>query len=438
MNIFPVIMCGGAGTSMWPESRADLPKPFLRLIGKRSTFQSTAAMLASSSAFQRPIILCHEDHRFLVSEQLAQIGVLADIVLEPVRRGSGPAVGVAAELAFMRDPDAIVFVLSADHVVAKPQDLVRLCEQAARMAARGRIVTLGVTPDLAMAQSCVEESYLRSSGGLVFSARTMRDEIAQFEPAMAQACAAAVADAMTDLQFCVLDKGALEQAPGTSIDDAVMARTARAAVIPADIGWSDVGDWSAVRALSPQDLKGNAVTGDAVLLDASNCLVRADGVLTAVVGLTEVIVIVTPDAVLVASADEAERVKDIVAELTRLKRPEAQAHTRVHRPWGYYQRLDAGERHQVKRIVVQPGGRLSLQKHHHRAEHWIVVRGAAEVVVDDEMRLVHENESIYLPMGCLHRLANPGKIALELIEVQTGSYLGEDDIIRVEDAYNRV
>jgi mannose-1-phosphate guanylyltransferase/mannose-6-phosphate isomerase len=467
MTIIPVIMCGGAGTRMWPESRESFPKQFLRLFGDQSTFQTVAKVLAEAPAFDRPIVITNHAYRFLVAEQLAQAGVLAEVVLEPVRRDSGPAIAVATELALARDPEAVVIVMAADHVVEDTAGLVAKCEAAARAAAKGRIVTLGIQPthpetgygyirpgvetgdgafevaafvekpDVETARKYVEQGYLWNSGNFVFAAATMRDEIAAFEPAMASACAAAVKQAKRDLQFLVLDEAAFAAAPKKSIDYAVMEHTKRAAVIPADIGWSDVGAWSAVRSLSKQDANGNAVRGDAFVFDGSNCLVRTDGLLTAVVGLSDVIVITTQDAVLVAHADAAPRVKDVVETLKQLKRPEAQEHKRVYRPWGYYQSIDTGGRYQVKRIVVNPAGRLSLQKHYHRAEHWVVVRGTAEVTIDETVRMVHENESIYLPIGCTHRLTNPGKIDLELIEVQTGSYLGEDDIIRVEDVYNR-
>lgn len=452
---------------MWPESRESFPKQFLQLTGPLSTFQSTALMLAGAAQFARPIVITNTDYRFLVAEQLAQVKVDAEIVLEPVRRDSGPAVAAAAELAYARDPEAVVIIMAADHVVRDRDGLVALCVKAAEVASKGRVVTLGIKPahpetgygyiqpgdvvsgdvrkvaafvekpDAKTAQTYLDKGYLWNSGNFIFSAATMRDEIARFEPAMAEACAAAVSKAVVDLQFLVLDRASFESATRKSIDYAVMERTDKAAVIPADIGWSDIGTWSAVHELSAQDAQGNALTGEAVVLDGKNNLIRSDGLLTAVVGLDNIIVIATQDAVLVVDSSAAARVKDLVETLKLQKRPEAQEHKRVYRPWGYYQSVDHGERYQVKRIVVKPDGRLSLQKHHHRAEHWIVVKGTAEVTVDDSVRQVHENESIYLPIGCTHRLVNPGKINLELIEVQTGSYLGEDDIIRMEDVYNR-
>ena len=468
-KILPVIMCGGSGTRMWPESRESLPKQFLPLLGPRSTFQTTVAMLASSDAFERAIILTNHDYRFLVAEQLAAIGVQAEIVIEPVRRDSAAAVAVAAELAGRKGPGVVLAALAADHAITDPAKFLALCVEAGQAAAAGRIVTLGIKPtspatgygyirvgapiseapgsfevaafvekpDEATARRYIAEGCLWNSGTFIFGADVMKAEIAQFEPAIADAAARAVAESKIDLQFRVLDETALSSSPRKSIDYAVMEHTKRAAVVPADIGWSDVGAWSSVLELSERDANGNAVGPNGVALDASNVLIRSPDCLTAVVGLDNVIVITTSDAVLVLNASKADQVKTLVEQLKREGRREVQEHKRVYRPWGYYQSIDDGDRYQVKRIVVKPGGRLSLQKHFHRAEHWVVVRGTAEVTRDTEKKLVHENESIYLPLGVVHRLENPGKIDIELIEVQTGSYLGEDDIVRIEDIYNR-
>jgi mannose-1-phosphate guanylyltransferase/mannose-6-phosphate isomerase len=292
-------------------------------------------------------------------------------------------------------------------------------------------------PDEAKAQRFVEEGYLWNSGNFIFRADVMLEELHRFEPEMAKAAISAVDKARADLGFLLLDAESFATAPKKSIDYAVMERTQKAAVIAADVGWSDVGLWSTVWRLSQRDADGNSLRGKAVAIDSHNVLIRANDQLTAVVGLDNVIVVTTPDAVLVADSSQSEKIKQLVDRLKAEKRPEASEHKRAYRPWGYYQSVDEGSRYQVKRIVVKPGGRLSLQKHFHRAEHWIVVRGTAEVARDGETLNVHENESIYLPIGCEHRLANPGKINLELIEVQTGSYLGEDDIIRIQDVYNR-
>ena len=468
-KIVPVIMCGGSGTRMWPESRESLPKQFIPLFGERSTFQDAAAMLADETVFERLIVITNRDYRFKVAEQLDDIGVRAEIVLEPVRRDSGPAVAVAAELAARDKPDAIVAVLAADHRIADRDGLKRQLERAAEAAAAGYIVTLGIAPTHAAtgygyirpgeaiegegvvrrveafvekpnadrARAYVSEGYLWNSGNFVFRADVMRAEIREGAPAIAAAASAAVENARQDLQFLVLDEASFESAPKISIDYAVMERTRAAAVIEADIGWSDVGTWSAVQDLTPGDKDGNSIRGNGVILEARGVHLRSPDMLTAVVGVENVIVVTTPDAVLVLGSAHADKVKQLVEQLARERRPEATTHKKVYRPWGYYQSVDSGPRYQVKRIVVSPGGRLSLQKHHHRAEHWVVVKGTAEVTRDETVRIVHENESIYLPIGSVHRLTNPGKIDLELIEVQTGSYLGEDDIVRLEDVYHR-
>jgi mannose-1-phosphate guanylyltransferase / mannose-6-phosphate isomerase len=439
------------------------------LIGERSTFQSIVEILSDPAIFSEAIVVTNTDYRFLVAEQLGEIGAKAKIVLEPTRRDSGPAVAVAATLAARSDPSAVVAVLAADHVFRDRALFAQLCREAGLAAAAGSIVTFGVNPDHpavsygyikpgdaidsagrvrkvtafvekpneATAKRFVEEGYLWNSGNFIFRADIMLEELNRFEPEIAAAATAAVAKALPDLGFLLLDAPSFSKSPKKSIDYAVMERTDKAAVIAADVGWSDVGLWSTVWRLSERDENGNSLRGKAVALDAHNVLIRANEQLTAVVGLDNIIVVTTPDAVLVVDSRQADKVKQLVEALKAQKRPEASEHKRAYRPWGYYQGVDAGARYQVKRIVVKPGGRLSLQKHFHRAEHWIVVHGTAEVVRNGETHHVHENESIYLPIGCEHRLTNPGKIELELIEVQTGSYLGEDDIIRIEDVYNR-
>ena len=465
----PVIMCGGAGTRVWPESRETLPKQFIPLVGDQSTFQRIVSLISDKTVFDTPIIITNRDYRFLVAEQLAEFGVKATIVLEPERRDSGPAVAVAATLATQRDPNTIVGMFAADHIYEKPDAFVERCREAAKTAAQGHIVSFGIRPshpatnfgyirpgapiagtmarkveafvekpNAETAERYIGEGYLWNSGNFVFPAGLMRNEIARFEPEMAAAVDEAVAKAKADLDFLVLDDVSFGRATRKSIDYAVMERTDCAAVLEADMGWSDLGTWSSALSFTPQDEVGNSVRGDAVLLDCRNVHVRSTDILTAAVGLEDVIVVTTPDAVLVLNSKEAGKVKALVEELKRRNRREVIEHRRVYRPWGYYQSVDEGTRYQVKRILVRPGGRLSLQKHFHRAEHWIVVKGTAEVTRDDEVIQVHENESIYLPIGCMHRLSNPGKIDLELIEVQTGSYLGEDDILRFEDIYNRV
>jgi mannose-1-phosphate guanylyltransferase / mannose-6-phosphate isomerase len=467
-KILPVIMCGGSGTRVWPESRDSLPKQFIPLVSERSTFQMLMLML-QDPAFEKPVVLSNIDYRFLIVDQLREISADAEIVLEPMRRDSGPAVAVAAELAARRSPDTVVVVFAADHVVQNRAMLIQHCKEAAAAAKAGSIVTLGIKPtgpatgygyiragaplaegspvrkveafvekpDLATAEKYVADGYFWNCGYFVFRADVMQDELARFEPDMLEAARAAIDAAKSDLQFLVLDGESFARAPRKSIDYAVIERSDKLALVPADIGWSDVGTWAAVWELSDRDSDGNSIRGNGYVLEGRNVHVRSDEHLTTVVGLDDVIVVTTQDAVLVLHREHSDKVKALVEQLKTSNRREASEHKRIFRPWGYYQSIDSGARHQVKRIVVKPGDRLSLQKHFHRAEHWIVVKGTAEVDRDGERILVHENESIYLPIGCIHRLGNPGKIDLELIEVQTGSYLGEDDIVRIEDVYNR-
>ena len=396
-------------------------------------------------------------------------GIEADIVLEPMRRDSGPAVAVAAILAEERDPEALVLMLAADHVVRKPDEFHQACRCAAGAAIAGRIVTFGIVPtypatnygyirpgeklngshahaveafvekpDAATAATYVANHYLWNSGNFLFHAATMLAEIGRFEPAMAEAAKASVDGLTRDLDFLRLAAEPFARAPRKSIDYAVMERTKLAAVIPADIGWSDVGSWSAVWDILDHDAAGNATEGPVVMLDSRNSLVRSEkSVLTTVIGLDDIIVVSTADAVLVSARSKAEQVKALVEQLKAQNHSAAIEHRRIYRPWGYYQDIDIAPRYRVKRIVVKPGSKLSLQKHFHRSEHWVVVKGTAEVTLGTDERSVHENESIYIPIGSVHRLANPGKIRLELIEVQVGSYLGEDDIVRLEDVYGR-
>jgi mannose-1-phosphate guanylyltransferase/mannose-6-phosphate isomerase len=468
-QIVPVIMCGGAGTRLWPVSRESMPKQFVTLIGQESTFRQVLARISSPDLFARPIVITNADFRFVVAEQLRESGIEADIVLEPMGRDSGPAVAVAAVLALARDREALVLVLASDHVIRKPDEFRQVCERAAVAAAEGRIVTFGIAPtyaatsygyirpgeklngafvhaveafvekpDAATAEGYVADRYLWNSGNFLFHAATMLDEIERFEPAMAEAAKAAVAGVTRDLDFLRLAAEPFARAPKKSIDYAVMERTKLAAVVPADLGWSDVGSWSTVWDVLDHDAAGNATDGPVVMMDSRNSLVRSDeSVLTTVVGLDDVIVVSTADAVLVVARGKAEQVKELVGKLKAQNHRAAVEHRRIYRPWGYYQDVDLAARYRVKRIVVKPGSTLSLQKHFHRSEHWVVVHGTAEVTVGTEVNSVHENESIYIPIGSVHRLANPGKIPLELIEVQVGSYLGEDDIVRLDDVYGR-
>ena len=469
LSVVPVLMCGGAGTRLWPVSRESMPKQFVPLIGPYSTFQQVIGRISDPTLFARPIVITNADFRFIAAEQIRECGVEADIVLEPARRDSGPAVAAAAALAAERDPQALVLVLAADNIFGKPEEFLATCRQAAEIAAAGRIVTFGIRPtrpatnygyirpgrklnggaalvvdafvekpDAATAATYVADNYLWNSGNFMFRASVMLGEIERFEPAMAAAAKGAVAQMTRDLDFLRLADAPFASAPKKSIDYAVMEHTKLAAVVPGDFGWSDVGSWSAVWDILDHDADGNAIDGPVVLYDSHNTLVRSDEtILTTVVGLDDVVVVTTADAVLVAARQKTENVKDLVERLKTQNRREAIEHRRMYRPWGYYQSVDTGSRYQVKRIVVKPGAKLSLQKHFHRAEHWVVVRGTAEVTVNSDVRTLHENESIYVPIGSTHRLANPGKIALELVEVQVGSYLGEDDIVRLDDIYAR-
>jgi mannose-1-phosphate guanylyltransferase/mannose-6-phosphate isomerase len=467
-RIIPLVLAGGAGTRLWPVSRDAMPKQFLPLVGEKSTYQQALMRVSSPELFGPPIVMTSDAFRFFARRQAEEIGIDATVVLEPVRRDSGPAIAAGAAFARSRDPDAIVLAIAADHVILDTDLFHAACRAGRDAAAQGHIVTFGIhptapktsygyvrrgdalgidgvsrvaafveKPDAATAAGYVAQGYLWNSGNFLFRADALLAELARFEPAMAEAVEDAVRAAAIDLGFVRLDDQAFGRATQKSIDYAVMEKTDRAAVVEGRFRWSDIGSWDAVFDVAPRDEGGNATSGPALAVDAKGCVVHAEGRLTAVLGVEDLIVVSTPDAVLVLPRRRAEEVKSLVAELQRRGRAEAKEHRRVHRPWGYYESVDGGERFQVKRIVVAPGGKLSLQKHHHRAEHWVVVRGTAEVTVGDEVRTVHENESIYIPIGSLHRLANPGRIGLELIEVQTGSYLGEDDIVRLDDVYNR-
>jgi mannose-1-phosphate guanylyltransferase / mannose-6-phosphate isomerase len=466
--IVPLLLAGGTGTRLWPVSRDTMPKQFLPLVGNRSTYQDALARVKREDLFAPPIVMTSEDFRFFARGQAEDIGVDATIVLEPMRRESGPAIAAGAALALERDPRAIVLALAADHVILDIDLFHTACLAGREAAAGGAIVTFGIhptaprtsygyirrgealatasihkvdafveKPDAGKAAGYVRDGYLWNSGNFLFRADALLAELARFEPAMGDAVAAAVAKATRDLGFVRLDSAAFARAPQKSIDYAVMEKTDRAAVVEGRFRWSDIGSWDAVFDVTERDKAGNVLTGPVAAIDAQNCIVHTPERLAAVVGVKDLIVVTTPDAVLVLPRQRAEDVKKLVALLKEEGRPEACNHRRVYRPWGHYDSVDNGDRFQVKRIVVAPGGKLSLQRHLHRAEHWVVVRGTAEVTIADTVHILHENQSTYIPIGSVHRLANPGKIPLELIEVQTGSYLGEDDIIRLDDIYRR-
>jgi mannose-1-phosphate guanylyltransferase/mannose-6-phosphate isomerase len=445
-----------------------MPKQFIDLIGQQSTFQAAIQRVGSSQFFRRPVVISSSEVRFIVAEQLAQVGAEADIILEPVQRDSAAAIAVAACHAVRLHPDTIVLTIAADHIMDDPGALAAACQAALSPANQGYIMALGVVPnypatqygyiragrairgteafrvdrfaekpDAETAQDYIDRGFFWNSGNFMFRAEVMIKELERFQPKILAAARAALERATIDLDFIRLDEEAFSSAPKISIDYAVMEHTESAGVLPVSFSWSDIGSWGALWDTSSRDQDGNALRGNVEVLQARNSLIHSDDILTTVVGLEDIVVVAKPDAVLVTSRHKSELVKDLVVSLRAKEYAEAREHHRMYRPWGWYQRIDRGPRFQVKRIMVKPGGRLSLQKHHHRAEHWVVVRGTAEVTVGDTVTLLHENEAAYIPMGSIHRLTNPGRIPLELIEVQVGSYTGEDDIIRFEDAYGR-
>src|SRR4030088_1652563 len=441
-RIIPLIMCGGAGTRLWPASREVRPKQFLPLCGARSTFQDTLRRVSDAALFERPIVITNMAYRFMVLEQLAEIGLEADVLLEPMRRDSGPAIAAGAVFAKTRDNDAVVLAQAAGHVVGENPDFVRACRQGLVAADAGRIVTFGVQPERAAteygyispgevisgavravvkfvekpdpvtAAGYIKAGHLWNSGNFMFRASVLLDEYRSVDAESVQAIGDSVVKAGRDLGFVMLDTGAFGSAKSISIDYAVMEKTSRAAVVPVKCGWSDVGSWHADWELSGKDAHGNAAQGTAVFEDSRNCNVSTDKALVALEGVDDLVVVATQDAVLVSRQKDANGLKRLVAKLKTVAPAVTEDHIKVHRPWGSYQSVDNGDRHQVKRIIVKPGGRLSLQKHHHRSEHWIVVRGAARVTVNELVKTVHENESIYIPIGAVHRLENPRKTSL--------------------------
>lgn len=467
-TIVPTILCGGSGSRLWPASRDSYPKQFLALTGPDSLFQDTLARV-SGDGYGKPIIVTGADYRFLVAEQARARGQAVDIVLEPARRDSCAAIAAAAELAVKRDPDAIMLVLAADHAMTDPASFRDHVARGLPAAEAGRIVTFGIRPnqpatgygyirpgealegypgvnaiaafvekpDRATAEGYLAAGYLWNSGNFLFSARVFLDELAALQPDIAEPVKEAVEKAKRDLDFLRLDAEAFGRSIAKSVDYAVMEKTTRAAVVPSDFAWSDIGAWNAIWELAAKDEDGNAAHGDAMFLDCADSYVHSPDLLTAVVGLKNVVVVTSRDAVLVADRTRAEDIKKLVGQLTKAGRREAVEHLRSYRPWGMIEVIDAGKRYLVKRITVNPGGKLSLQSHIHRSEHWVVVSGTARIALGDETRLLGENQSIYIPLGQRHRLENPGRIPLELIEVQSGAYLAEDDIIRHEDVYGR-
>jgi mannose-1-phosphate guanylyltransferase / mannose-6-phosphate isomerase len=468
--IIPVVLSGGVGSRLWPVSRESYPKQFLPLVNEQlSLLQETVNRTQLLKDLGPVIAVCNDNHRFLVAEQMRQLNLPATILLEPEGKNTAPAAALAALQAVTLDPDAIILLLPADHVIRNTEKFQAAAEQAVALAREGYLVAFGVVPDkpetgygyiqagqrlpqgqglaitkfvekpdLARAKTYVASGdYYWNSGMFVLRAQTYLDELKRLQPAILGACTAAFAQSHRDLDFIRVDAKEFARCPADSIDYAVMEHTERGAVVPLDSGWSDVGAWSTLWDVADKDTNGNVLCGDTVLSDVSNSYIRCESRMVAAVGIDNLVVIETADAVLVAEKSRVQDVKNIVNQLVKSKRNEATLHTRVYRPWGSYESLVSDGRFQVKRIVVNPGHTLSLQMHHHRAEHWIVVKGTAKVTCDDREFLMSEDQSTYIPLGNRHRLANPGVIPLEIIEVQTGSYLGEDDIVRFDDVYGR-
>ncbi len=470
MKLYPVILSGGSGTRLWPMSRAALPKQLLALAGERTMVQDTVLRLNGVPDMGPPLVVCNDDHRFLIAEQLREIGVKApNIFLEPVGRNTAPAAAVAALHLLQQDAEAVMLLLPADHLIQDVAALHRAIVTGLQAVAAGYLATFGIVPHapetgygyiqqgealgpdgVYRVARFVEKptrdkaegflaggDYFWNSGMFLFRCSQFVEELERHQPDILRACRAALDTGVHDLDFCRLGKDAFAASPADSIDYAVMERTAHAAVVPVRMGWNDIGSWSALWGVGDKDAAGNVQRGDVYLDGVQDSLIRAESRMVAAIGVQDLIIVETPDAVLVANRHRAQDVKQVVEYLKRNGRSECELHTRVYRPWGWYEGIDTGERFQVKRIMVKPGEKLSLQMHHHRAEHWVVVSGTARVTCDDKVMILSENQSTYIPLGSTHRLDNPGKLPLHLIEVQSGSYLGEDDIVRFEDMYKR-
>lgn len=473
-TLYPVILSGGSGTRLWPLSRAMYPKQFIRFFDERdpSFLGATVRRLPPSDGFASPIVLCNNDHRFLVREELERAGITPEAVyLEPVARNTAPAIAVAALAVAARDADGILVVMPSDHVIDDGHAFADAVRRAGQVAAAGRLVLFGIKPssshtgygyirsgapladggggalavdafvekpDQATAEGYLAAgTYLWNSGIFVLHARTFLDEMQRLAADILTAAKAALAKAREDLGFLRLDGNAFASAPAISIDYAVMERTQKAAVLPIDVGWNDVGSWSSLWEIAEHDAEGNYARGTAIMQDASGLYVHSERSLVAAIGVKDLVIVDTPDALLVADKARAQDVSKIVARLKSEGRREHEQHVRNYRPWGFFETLSVGPRFQVKLLHVKPGAKLSMQRHHHRSEHWVVVHGTAKVVIGESEQLVRENESVYIIATQWHRLENPGKVPVEIIEVQIGSYLGEDDIERTDDIYQR-
>jgi len=465
--MIPVVMSGGSGTRLWPLSRKHKPKQFLALFGENTMFQETLSRLDGLAELQAPIVVCNEDHRFMVADQTQELGIKKPaILLEPFGRNTAPALAIAALQAMLEGEDPVLLVLAADHVIENIPNFHQAIKTAQEYAEQGMLATFGIVPnspntgygyiradekntaskvkafvekpDLETAKNYVNSGdYYWNSGMFMFKASTLISELEKFSPEILHSCRQALAKGQSDLDFIRLDKEAFENCPSDSIDYAVMEQTDKAIVVPLDAGWSDVGSWASLWECAEQDVDKNVLQGDVMIDDVKNSYIRSDNRLVSVLGLDDVVVVETADAVMVASKESAHNVKSIVSNLTKTKRSEAENHRLCYRPWGHYDCIDVGDRFQVKHITVNPGASLSLQMHYHRAEHWVVVTGSAKVTCDDQVILLSENQSTFIPLGKKHRLHNPGRVPLEIIEVQSGSYLGEDDIVRFDDKYQR-
>ncbi|MDO6746302.1 mannose-1-phosphate guanylyltransferase/mannose-6-phosphate isomerase [Gilvimarinus sp. 1_MG-2023] len=465
--IFPVVLSGGSGSRLWPMSRELYPKQFLPLVGENTLLQDTLQRLEGLNP-KAPILVCNEEHRFLAAEQLRQIGQLDhNIILEPAGRNTAPAIALAAFTALESDPNAVLLVLPADHVINDPDSFRAVVEKATKAAQQGDLVTFGIVPtypetgygyirgeaggelgqavkrfvekpDLETAKTYLASGdYYWNSGMFLFRADRYLEELNQHRPEIFQACQASFSAPEEDLDFVRVNKEDFLLCPSESVDYAVMENTERAIVFPLDAGWSDVGSWSSMADVEAKDELGNTSKGDVIQHNSRDTYVFAENALVSTVGLDGIVVVQTKDAILVAAKDQVQDVKTVVQSLKASGRDEYRLHRDVYRPWGKYESIDSGDRYQVKRITVKPGEKLSVQMHHHRAEHWIVVSGTAKVTIDKNTTLVTENQSVYIPVGSVHALENPGQISLHLIEVQSGAYLGEDDIVRFEDRYGR-
>lgn len=467
-NIFPAIMCGGSGTRLWPLSRALFPKQFLPLVNDSSMLQDTLLRLPKNS--REPVFICNEEHRFLVAEQVRQLSQeQSTILLEPEGRNTAPAVALAAIHALEKDENAMLLVLAADHVIQDTEAFHQSVEQASIAAQKGKLVTFGIVPthaetgygyikkgseempstfDVAQfvekpnaqvaSDYLASGDYLWNSGMFLFKASRYLEELAKYRGDILEHCQQAMKGVKQDLDFLRPNITDFLACASESIDYAVMEKTDSAVVIPLDAGWSDVGSYSALWEVCPQNADKNVLKGDVIAQQTTNSYIHSQNKLIATVGVDNLVIIDTPDAVLVANKNKVQEVKQIVEQLKKEQRSEAVIHREVYRPWGKYDSVDNGDRFQVKRITVKPGAKLSVQMHHHRAEHWIIVSGTAKVTIDEKVVLLTENQSAYIPVGAVHALENPGKLPLEMIEVQSGSYLGEDDIVRFEDKYGRV